>query len=102
METLGGPGKKKQVTYLVLARAFQGIRDNIHRVIWQPFALSLGLPMTSIGALSSLTEFGRIAIMPILGAASDRYGRKKFLIISDALKLLACVCFIFAKSWLLI
>jgi MFS family permease len=100
MNTLAGIRKEKQVIFLVLARAFQGIRDNIHRVIWQPFALSLGLPMTSIGALSSLTEFSRIIIMPILGAASDRYGRKKFLIISDALILLACIFFIFAKSWL--
>jgi MFS family permease len=102
MGTLERLRKEKQVTYLVLARAFQGIRDNIHRVIWQPFALSIGLPMTSIGALSSLTGFSRIAIMPILGAASDRYGRKKFLVISDALILLAFICFIFAKSWLLI
>jgi MFS family permease len=94
--------KEKQVFRLVLASAFRGFYDNVQRVIWQPFALSIGLPMTSIGALSSLMEFSRIAFMPVLGAASDRIGRKKFLVIRDVLVLMAFFCFIFARSWLLL
>lgn len=102
MNTFEWLRKERQVVYLILSTAFRGIRDNIRFVIWQPFALSLGLPMTSIGALTSLMEFSRIVIQPVLGAASDRYGRKKFLVISDALVVLACLSFLFARSWQLL
>ncbi|MCW4048427.1 MAG: MFS transporter [Candidatus Bathyarchaeota archaeon] len=102
MNTLEWLRKEKQIAYFILATAFRGIRDNIRWVIWQPFALSLGLPMTSIGALSSLTEFSRIVIQPIIGAASDRYGRKRFLVLRDGLVVAACFCFLFAQSWVLL
>jgi MFS family permease len=94
--------KEKQVFYLALASAFRGFYYNVQGVLWQPFSISLGLPMTSIGALTSLMEISRIALMPVLGAASDRIGRKKFLLIRDALVLMGFLCFIFARSWLLL
>jgi MFS family permease len=68
-------------------------------VVWQPFALSLGIPIKDIGALESLMDFAKIIIQPILGAASDIYGRKPFLIIRDLLVVLAGLCFLFARSW---
>ena len=92
--------KEQQIFYLSLATALRGIRDNIRAVVWQPFALSLGIPMKDIGALESLIELARIIIQPILGAASDTYGRKRFLILRDLLVVLAGVFFLFAKSWL--
>jgi MFS family permease len=69
-------------------------------VIWQPFALSLGIPIKDIGALESLMELARIIIQPILGAASDTYGRKPFLVLRDLLVVFAGLFFLFAQSWL--
>jgi len=45
-------------------------------------------------------ELSRIIFQPIIGAASDVYGRKPFLILRDLLVVCAGVFFIFSKSWL--
>ena len=92
--------RQQQIFYLALATALRGVRDNIRMVVWQPFALSLGIPMKDIGALESLMDLAKIIIQPILGAASDVYGRKPFLIIRDALVVVAGLFFLFAESWL--
>ena len=92
--------RNQQIFYLALSTSLRGVRDNIRQVVWQPFALSLGVPIKDIGALESLMDLAKIIIQPILGAASDVYGRKKFLIIRDLLVVLAGVFFLFAQSWL--
>ncbi len=94
--------KEKQILYLAVATALRGIRDNLRYVVWQPFALRLGVPIRSIGALESLMDFAKIAVQPVLGAASDVYGRKPFLIMRDLLILSSSLCFLFARSWLLL
>lgn len=94
--------KEKQILYLAVVTALRGIRDNLRVVVWQPFALSLGVPIRSIGALESLMDLARIVVQPVLGAASDIYGRKPFLILRDLLILLSGLCFLFARSWFLL
>ena len=94
--------EEKQILYLTVVTALRGVIDNLRRVVWQPFALSLGVPIRSIGALESLMDLAKIAVQPVLGAASDVYGRKPFLILRDLLILSSCLCFLFARSWLLL
>lgn len=91
--------KEKQIFYLALSAALRGLRDNLRQVVWQPFALSLGVPMASIGALESLMDLAKTLVQPIFGAASDVYGRKRFLVLREALILAAGVCFLLARSW---
>jgi DHA1 family multidrug resistance protein-like MFS transporter len=55
--------------------------------------------MRDIGALESLMDLAKIIIQPILGAASDIYGRKPFLVLRDLLVVIAGFFFLFAKSW---
>lgn len=92
--------REQQIFYLALATALRGIRDNIRMVVWQPFALSLGIPIKDIGALESLMDLAKIIVQPILGAASDVYGRKPFMVLRDLLVIFAGLCFLFAESWL--
>jgi len=94
--------RDKQLLYLSLATALRGMRDNLRYIIWQPFALSLGIPIRDIGALESLMDLAKIIIQPVLGAASDVYGRKKFLIARELTVLAAGMCFLFAESWQLL
>jgi MFS family permease len=94
--------EEKQILYLAVATALRGIRDNLRYVVWQPFALSLGVPIRSIGALESLMDLAKIAVQPVLGAASDVYGRKPFLVLRDIIILSSGLCFLFARSWLLL
>lgn len=94
--------EEKQIRYLALAMALRGVMDNLRVVVWQPFALSLGVPIRSIGALESLMDLAKIAVQPVFGAASDIYGRKPFLVLRDLLILSSSLCFVFARSWLLL
>ncbi len=94
--------RDKQILFLSLATALRGMRDNLRYIIWQPFAISIGIPIRDIGALESLMDFAKIIIQPILGAASDVYGRKKFLIARELTILVAGLCFLFAESWQLL
>jgi len=94
--------RDKQLLYLSIATALRGMRDNLRYIIWQPFALSLGIPIRDIGALESLMDLAKIIIQPVLGAASDVYGRKKFLIARELTVLAAGLCFLFAESWQLL
>lgn len=60
-----------------------GIHVNMVSVVWQPFALSLGASIPSLGLLTSLGGFGGIVtslIQPVGGWLADRLGRKPFLI----------------------
>ncbi len=102
MDILKSIREEKQILYLAVVTALRGIRDNLRVVVWQPFALSLGVPIRSIGALESLMDLAKITVQPVLGAASDIYGRKPFLILRDLLILLSGLCFLFARSWLLL
>lgn len=102
MSILNRIRRDKQLFYLSLATALRGMRDNLRYIIWQPFALSLGIPIRDIGALESLMDFAKIIIQPILGAASDVYGRKKFLIAREITVLASGLCFLYAESWLLL
>ncbi|MBN2336507.1 MFS transporter [Candidatus Bathyarchaeota archaeon] len=94
--------EEKQIFYLAVATALRGVRDNLRSVVWQPFALSLGVSIRSIGALESLMDFAKIIVQPVLGAASDVYGRKPFLVARELLIVAASLCFLFARSWLLL
>ena len=94
--------KEKQIFYLAISAAIRGLRDNIRLVVWQPFALSIGVPMASIGALESLMDLAKTVVQPVFGAASDVYGRRRFLVLREALILGAGVCFLLSRSWLLL
>ncbi len=70
----------------------RGAHSSIYNVIWQPFALSLGASMPTLGLLNSIGGMGGIVttvIQSLGGWLADRVGRKP-LIIASALALIAC------------
>jgi DHA1 family tetracycline resistance protein-like MFS transporter len=91
--------ERRNVATLAVISALRGAWFNLRGVIWQPFVLSLGIPMGSLGGLESLTDLTRIIVQPMVGSASDIYGRKKFLLAREVLVLAAGLLFIFAESW---
>ncbi len=92
-------GSRGEVATLTAISALRGIRDNLRMVVWQPFVLSLGVPMSSLGGLESLLDFTRIAVQPIFGGASDAYGRKSFMVLGELLMVAGGVLFLLAGSW---
>jgi len=83
---------------LLLLAALRGIQMHMG-VLWQPFALSLGVPMRAVGGLESLRDLISYSAQPFLGWASDSQGRKRFLLLRELSLVLALVCFLFAGSW---
>jgi len=69
---------------ILSATAFlTGIHSNMVSVVWQPYVLSLGASMTTLGWLTSLGGFQGIVtslIQPISGWLADRMGRKPFVV----------------------
>lgn len=84
---------------LSLVASLRGARDHMFRVVWQPFALSRGIAMKSLGGLESALDLTRISFQPIFGGASDIIGRKLFLVLRELLVIAAMVLFIISGSW---
>lgn len=79
--------------------ALRGAFHNMRGVIWQPFVLSLGVDMKSLGGLESLMDLSRLVVQPIVGSASDIHGRRRWLIARDAITLLIGLLMIATRSW---
>jgi len=90
--------REKSIVILSTISALRGIRDNLRYVIWQPFALSLGLNMSSIGSLESLMDFFKLIFEPAFGSLSDQVGRKNLTLFREFLILTAGILFVFAQN----
>jgi DHA1 family tetracycline resistance protein-like MFS transporter len=91
----------------VAAKTFlNGLASSMMRAVMQPFVLSLGAPMSTVGLLESLG--GMHGILPSTlqyysGWLSDRLGRKPFLILGNASGVLGIGLFLVAAhtgNWL--
>ncbi len=80
---------------ILSATAFlTGIHSNMVSVVWQPYVLSLGASMTTLGWLTSLGGFQGIVtslIQPIGGWLADRMGRKPFVVWASVVLIAAYV-----------
>jgi len=79
--------------------ALRGLRDSLRFVVWQPFAISLGLDMGQVGGLESLMDMTRLALEPALGVVSDARGRRNLVVLREALIVGAGVALLLAHSW---
>jgi MFS family permease len=84
---------------LAAASALRGIRDNLRTVVWQPFALSVGLDMQQVGSLESLADFTKLLLEPAFGVMSDAWGRKRLLVLREIVALGALLLMLAAHSW---
>jgi MFS family permease len=78
------PGWLHDNLSILSATAFlTGIHSNMVSVVWQPYVLSLGASMTTLGWLTSLGGFQGIVtslVQPLGGWLADRMGRKPFVV----------------------
>jgi len=92
-------GENSNLPVLSLVALLRGARDHMFRVVWQPFVLSRGIAMKSLGGMESALDLTRISFQPIIGGASDAIGRKMFLVLRELLIIAAMALFIFSGSW---
>ncbi len=73
--------------FVLAASAFlRGAHNSVYTVIWQPYVLSLGASLPTLGLLNSLGGMGGIVttlVQPLGGWFADQLGRKPFLIASS-------------------
>jgi MFS family permease len=65
-----------------LASFLAGLTSSMTSAVWQPFVLSLGVPMSTLGMLESLSGFNGLVptlVQPFAGWFSDRLGRKPII-----------------------
>jgi MFS family permease len=79
---------------LALNAFLRGAHNSIYGVIFQPFALSLGASMTTVGLLNSIGGMNGIfttLAQSVGGWLADRIGRKPFVVAASALGVLAYI-----------
>lgn len=90
---------RNRVPTLATIGALRGAFHNMRGIVWQPFVLSLGVPMKSLGGLESTLDLTRIIAQPVLGGASDAFGRKRFIIARDIIALTTGILIVLTRSW---
>jgi MFS family permease len=79
---------------LALNAFLRGAHNSIYGVIFQPFALSLGASMTTVGLLNSIGGMNGIfttLAQSVGGWLADRIGRKPFIIAASAFGVIAYI-----------
>jgi len=79
---------------LALNAFLRGAHSSIYSIIFQPFALSLGASMTTVGLLNSIGGMNGIfttLAQSVGGWLADRIGRKPFIVAASALGMLAYI-----------
>jgi MFS family permease len=94
--------ERGRIMLLAAIVALRGAFHNMRRVIWQPFVLSLGVDMKSLGGLESLMDLSRLVVQPVVGRASDIHGRRRWLIARDTIALVTGLLTIVTRSWYLL
>jgi MFS family permease len=91
------------------ATAFlRGAHTSAYNVVWQPFVLSLGASMPTLGLLNSLGGLNGIVttlVQPLGGWLADRRGRKPLIVAASITTIASYVLFWFAGAlnlWLLL
>lgn len=103
------PREQRGNLFLLAAVNFlRGAHSSIYNVIWQPFVLSLGASMPTLGLLNSIGGMGGIVttvIQSLGGWLADRVGRKPLVIASSLALITGYVLFAIAGAlhiWLLL
>lgn len=75
---------------------------NMQMVIWQPYLLSLGARIPTLGLLQSCSTLMRGTLLLITGRIADSVGRKLLMILASSLTIVGMVLAIVANHWVLI
>jgi len=108
----GGPEPTRWGRNLRVVAASQflnGLLSRMTQAVWQPFVLSLGAPMSTVGLLESVGGASGIVtalIQPLGGWLSDRLGRKPVIVVGSLAGFLAIGLYVLAAAteiwqWLL-
>ncbi len=100
--------QRDNLRVLVANSFLRGTHNSVYNVIFQPFALSLGASMTTVGLLSSIggmNGFFTTLAQSLGGWLADRIGRKPFMVTASLFGVIAYALLAMAGAlhiWLLV
>lgn len=83
---------RKNLAVLTITAFISGIYQSMVQVIWQPYALSLGASIPTLGVLNSLGGYSGLVtslVQPVGGWLSDQTGHKRFVVWSSLVAIAA-------------
>jgi MFS family permease len=99
----GEPGFRTVFFVLAVAVAVSNLGVGFISPLLPVYAQMLGAGGFLIGLIFSTFSIARVIFMPLAGAASDRYGRKSFIMVGLLFYALCSAGYIFAtQAWLLV
>ena len=93
------PPKTRNLSVLIVSTFLIGATWTISRSLLQPLILYLGGSIAIVGIMVSLSNISRLIPMLIFGEYSDKVGRKRPLLLSGLLLLVAGFLFVIAPHW---
>lgn len=100
--TSGESPFKRNIPAIVVNRLIDSTGWNMLEAVWQPFVLSLGASMSTLGGIASLYTGLLAALQLFTGRLSDAYGRRTIMIASYVISLASIVGALLAVSWVLL
>lgn len=94
--------QRENLSVLAGSAFIRGAHTSVYNVIWQPFVLSLGASMPTLGLLSSLGGMNGIittGVQPLGGWLADRLGRRPFVLGASIATIFSYLLFALA-GWL--
>jgi DHA1 family multidrug resistance protein-like MFS transporter len=110
LEDLSDEQRQRNLLVLAASSFLRGAHSTIYNVIWQPFALSLGASMPTVGLLTSIGGMNGLfttVAQSLGGWLADRVGCKPFILAASFVMIAAYGFFMLADlsmrwSWLLV
>lgn len=99
--TTASQDRQRNLNVLAASSFLSGAHNSIYNVIWQPFALSLGASMPTIGLLTSIGGMNGVfttLAQSLGGWLADRWGRKPFVLASSLFVIAAYALFAIAGA----
>jgi MFS family permease len=93
--------QNRNLRVVAVSQFLNGLLSRITQAVWQPFALSLGAPMSTVGLLESIGGPSGIVtalIQPLGGWLSDRLGRKPIIVAGALASFLAIGFYVLAST----
>jgi len=87
------------VTSLTLVSMLRGLGSTIMMTFLSVYAVSVGVSLAQIGAISTITTGVGVLLLPLFGLATDVIGRKKMMILSTLLRGLSPLVPLFVEGY---
>ncbi|MBS7637670.1 MFS transporter [Candidatus Bathyarchaeota archaeon] len=93
---------KGNIPVLTASEMISNTGWNMQMVIWQPYLLSLGAKIPTLGLLQGFSTLMRGGLLLTTGRIADSMGRKRLMVLASSLTMVGMVLALVANHWILV